>query len=125
MVNQELISTQVEIASPDTQKTLTPSKYDAGRFDVVIGAEPDPELIKDRAYFRGYSDSYWEFCQEKYGIRIPPETTEAARSNYSEGYFDGVVGLEPESELLFTSIAYRSGYQEGIIKFYLKEYQKN
>ena len=44
--------------------------YGAGKFDAVIGAEPDPVLTANESYRRGYDDSFWQFYFKKYGIQI-------------------------------------------------------
>ena len=43
--------------------------YGAGKFDAVIGAEPDPVLTANESYRRGYHDSFWHFYLKKYGIK--------------------------------------------------------
>ncbi len=47
--------------------------YGAGKFDAVIGAEPDPVLTANESYRRGYDDSFWQFYYKKYGIQIATE----------------------------------------------------
>ena len=120
MVNYQSLKAQVEIA---TQEPESASMYAAGKFDAIIGAQADREWIANPSYRRGYSDSYWEFYREKYGIRVVPETTESAKARYSDGYFDGIIGDRPQQKLLVNSATYRSGYQEGLMAFYLEEAQ--
>ena len=47
--------------------------YGAGKFDAVIGAEPDPVLTAKESYRRGYDDSFWQFYYKKYGIELETE----------------------------------------------------
>ncbi|MDJ0726915.1 MAG: hypothetical protein QNJ38_17575 [Prochloraceae cyanobacterium] len=47
--------------------------YGAGKFDAVIGAEPDPVLTANESYRRGYDESFWQFYYKKYGIQIATE----------------------------------------------------
>ncbi len=44
--------------------------YSYGKFDAIIGAEPDPELTPNPFYRQGYQDSFWIFYYKKYGIQI-------------------------------------------------------
>ena len=43
-------------------------------------------------------------------------------SNYAAGEFDGKIGDIPDKNL-FRFVAYRAGYQEGLIEYYLNKYQ--
>ncbi len=47
--------------------------YGAGKFDAVIGAEPDPILTANELYRRGYDESFWQFYYKKYAIQIATE----------------------------------------------------
>ncbi len=41
---------------------------------------------------------------------------------HSEGEFDGVIGLEPNPDL-WSNLTYRSGYLNGLGRYYDKKYQ--
>ena len=109
--------------SSPKETASTTSNYADGEFDAIIGVEPDRQLINDRSYLQGYVDHYWESHKKSHDLQTCSETVELAKSNYSDGCFDGSIGLEPQPKLLINSMAYRSGYQEGIIKFYLEKQQ--
>ncbi len=63
---EALNATEIEL---DKQADL----YGAGKFDAVIGAEPDPVLTANESYRRGYDESFWQFYYKKYGIQIATE----------------------------------------------------
>ncbi len=38
-----------------------------GRFDFISGSEPDPELVLEDFYRKGYQDAFWHHYCQKYG----------------------------------------------------------
>ncbi len=78
MITQQTTEPQEHQKAKDTQSVkVRPNKqadfYGAGKFDAVMGAEPDPVLTENELYRRGYDDSFWQFYYKKYGIQIATE----------------------------------------------------
>ena len=74
MINQYICQQQGSkqnkgIQANSNQLNKKAELYSAGKFDGVIGNEADPDLASNLSYRQGYQIGFWQFFDEKYGIK--------------------------------------------------------